>query len=512
MTTPYVSSNVIGTRLTSVNAIDSLLSDLHWENPTITYSYPTSNDPMFWSTLIGMGYGSPSSDGEPWSSAAKPLTSQDQANFDQALECWANVANLNFVKVAETPNEVGDIRVAYSQDPDEFTLAWSYLPGRSVRAGDIWANTAGLLNSQDWNPGTISFEALLHEIGHAVGLKHPFFDPDNETVATLPSGLDDTRHTVMSYTYATPAGDEGNEYSFHPTTPMILDIGAIQYLYGANMRYHSGDDVYAFDETTPYHETIWDGGGIDTLQFTGSMSNVIDLTPGAASFIGSPVYVQSNGVNLGSAIPNVWIASEVILENVIAGEGNDVLIGNTVSNLLDGGQGIDFVQVQSARAQSVLNKSASGFTLTALAQPTDNDQLINIERLNFNDVNVALDIDGQAGQVAKLLGAVFGATAVLNLELVGIGLAEANKGLSYEQLGQLAIHATGLTSHEDIVTMLWQNLFNTLPTRSEKSPYIHMLDNGELTTGALAIIAADSSFNTDHIGLSGLSQTGLLFL
>lgn len=512
MTTPYASSNVIDIRLTNINAIDSLLSDLRWENPTITYSFPTSNDPLFWSTQIGLGYGSPSSDEEPWSSAAKPLTSQDQANFDQALQRWANVANLNFVKVAESPNEVGDIRVAYSQDPDEFTLAWSYLPGRSVRAGDIWANTSGLLNFQDWNPGTISFEALLHEIGHVLGLKHPFFDPDNTTAATLPPELDDTMHTVMSYTYTTPAGDEGNEYSFHPTTPMILDIAAIQYLYGANMQYHSGNDVYAFNETTSFHETIWDAGGIDTIQFTGSMPNAIDLNPNAASFIGTPVYVQSNGVNVGSSIPNVWIAGGVTIENVIAGQGNDFLIGNTSSNSLDGGPGIDYVEVRSPRAQSVLNKTSSSYALTAIAQPADTDQLINIERLKFDDINLALDLNGQAGQVAKLIGAVFGAPAVLNPELIGIGLDEASKGLSYEQLGQLAIHATGLTSHEDIVTLLWQNLFSGTPSPSEKSPYVHSLDKGEMTTGALAVMAADSSFNNENIDLTGLMQTGLAFL
>ena len=512
MTTPYASSNVIDIRLTNINAIDSLLSDLRWENPTITYSYPTSNDPLFWSTQIGLGYGSPFGDGEPWSSAATPLTSQDQVNFDQALQRWANVANLNFVKVAETPNEVGDIRVAYSQDPDEFTLAWSYLPGRSVRAGDIWANTSGLLNFQDWNPGTISFEALLHEIGHALGLKHPFFDPDNETAATLPPELDDTMHTVMSYTYATPAGDEGNEYSFHPTTPMILDIAAIQYLYGTNTHYHSGNDVYAFNETTPYHETIWDAGGIDTIQFTGSMPNAIDLNPNAASFIGTSVYVQSNGVNLGSPIPNVWIASGVTIENIIAGQGNDFLIGNTASNSLDGGPGIDYVEIRSSRAESVLTKTYSGYTLTAIAQPADADQLMHIERLKFNDIKLALDVDGQAGQVAKLIGAVFDAPAVLNLGLIGIGLAEAGKGLSYEQLGQLAIQATGLTSHDDIVTLLWQNLFTDAPSLSEKSPYVQLLDSGGMSPGALAVMAADSSFNSEQIGLSGLMQTGLPFI
>lgn len=242
------------------------------------------------------------------------------------------------------------------------------------------------------------------------------------------------------------------------------------------------------------------------------MPNAIDLNPAAASFIGTPVYVQSNGVNVGSPIPNVWIAGGVTIENVIAGQGNDILIGNTASNSLDGGAGIDYVEVRSPRAQSMLNKTASGYTLTAIAQSADTDQLINIERLKFNDLNVALDLDGQAGQVAKLIGAVFGAPAVLNLELVGLGLAEANKGLGYEQLGQLAIQATGLTSHDEIVTLLWQNLFSEAPSFNEKSPYVQLLDKGEMTSGDLAVVAADSSFNTEHIGLSGLMQTGLPFL
>lgn len=512
MTTPFVSSNVIAIHPANINTIDSLLSDLRWESVTISYSFPTSNNPLFWSTQPGAGYGSQFGNGEPWSSAATVLTSKDQVNFEQALQRWANVANLNFVKITETPNEVGDIRAAYSEDPDEFTLAWSYLPGYSVRAGDIWANTLGLLNFQDWDPGTISFETMLHEIGHSLGLKHPFFDPDNDTAATLPSDLDNTLHTVMSYTYATPAGDEGNEFSFHPTTPMILDVAAIQYIYGANTQHHAGNDIYAFDEAGTYHETIWDAAGLDTIQYTGITPGIIDLNSASASFLGHPVYVQSNGVNVGSPIPNIWIAGGVTIENIVAGEGNDILIGNSSSNALDGGSGIDTVRIQSTRDQFSLNKTTDGYAITAIIQPINQDILTHIERLEFNDVNIALDLDGHAGQVAKLLGAVFGETTVANQAYVGIGLAEADKGLSYEQLGQFAINATGLINHDEIVSLLWRNLFGVAPSKAEKSPYIQLLDNGEISTGGLAVVAADSHFNSENINLLGFTQTGILFV
>ena len=513
MTIPFISSSVIFTDPANDNQIDSLLSGTRWASSTISYSFPSSNSPLFWSTLSGSGYGSQSGDGEPWNNAAKPLTSADQGYFETALQQWANVANLNFIKVMETPSDVGDIRAAYTEDPDESTLAWSYLPSNSPKSGDIWMNTQSLLNFQDWIPGTISFETLLHEIGHTLGFKHPFASFDDPTEVTLPPALDSIMHTIMSYTYSNLQGEEGNEFSFHPTTPMVLDIAAMQYLYGTNTNYHAGNDTYTYNDASTYNETIWDAAGSsDTIQYTGAISSRIDLNPTSASFIGEPVYVQSNGVNVGLPIPNVWIANNVIIENVIAGQGNDVLIGNDSSNTLDGNSGIDTVLVQAPRNNYTLNKTSSGYTITAKINPGDQDTLTHIERLEFSDTKLALDLDGYAGKVAKLLGAVFGAAAVTNQDYVGIGLTEADKGLSYEQLGEFAIHATELTSHDKIVTLLWQNLFGDAPSETQKSPYVKMLNTEEISIGGLAVLAADSGLNAENIHLTGLVQTGVAFV
>ncbi len=513
MATPLNSSSVIFTDPANDNQIDSLLGGTRWTNLTISYSFPASNSSLFWSTLSGSGYGSQFGDGEPWNSAAKPLTSADQGYFEQALQQWANVANINFIKVEETPSAVGDIRVAYTEDPDESTLAWSYLPSNSPKSGDIWMNTKSLLNFENWTPGTISFETLLHEIGHALGFKHPFADPDDPTAKTLPPVLDSIMHTIMSYTYSNLQGEEGNEFSFHPTTPMVLDIAAMQYLYGANNHYHAGNDIYTYTDTNTYHETIWDAAGSsDTIQYAGAISSRIDLNPTSASFIGDPIYVQSNGVNVGLPLPNVWIADNVIIENAIAGQGDDVLIGNDSSNILDGDSGIDTALVQAPRDNYTLSKTSGGYTVTANANPGNQDTLTHIERLEFSDIKLALDLDGSAGEVAKLLGAVFGASAAANLDYVGIGLTEADKGLSYEQLGEFAIHATEITSHDKIVTLLWQNLFGAEPSETQKSPYVKMLDTGEISPGGLAILAADSGVNAENIHLTGLVQTGVAFV
>ncbi|SNX59968.1 Matrixin [Nitrosomonas ureae] len=511
MPSPFTSSEI--THVDPANdTIDSLLSISRWASTTISYSFPISDNPLFWSSLSG-GYGFQFGDGEPWNSAFVPLTTADQINFVRALQQWANVANLNFVQVAETASEVGDIRAAYTEDPDESTLAWTYLPSPSTLAGDIWINTKGLLRFQDWNPGSISFETILHELGHALGLEHPFADPNDPSKVGLPRDLDNTRYTIMSYTYSNLEGNEGTEFSFHPTTPMVLDISAIQFLYGFNNFYHAVNDTYTFDDANTYHETIWDAGGSsDTLRYAGAIPSLIDLNPASASQIGQPVYMQSNGVNIGSPIHNIWIADNVMIENAIGGQGNDTFIGNNASNSLDGGEGIDTVVIGFPRHQFTFGKSSDHYFIAADTNPANQDILLNIERVEFDDTGLALDLGGHAGEIAKLLGAVFGASSVANQEYAGIGLTKADEGLSYEQLGEFAINATNLTHHGEIVTLLWQNLFGTIPTQSDKSPYINMLDNGEISVGSLAMLAAESEVNAQNIHLTELMQTGLAYI
>lgn len=512
MPSPFESSDIRYSGFADDASVNALLGGTYWKDDTISYSFPASNSGLLWSPYSN-GYGSPFGNGEPWSTAFKPLASTDRTNFEKALQQWANVTDIEFVQVAETPEAVGDIRPAYTFDSDELTLAWSYLPSNSPAASDIWINTQGQLNVEDWNPGSMSFETILHEIGHALGLKHPFSDSDDSYEYVLPDTLDKVSYTIMSYTYANIEGDEGTGFSFHPTTPMVLDITAAQYLYGANDDYHDGDDTYTYTDVETYHETIWDAdGSSDTILYTGAIPSLFDLNPASGSIIGQSVYVQTHGVDLGLPIPNVWIADDVTIENVIAGQGNDILIGNNGSNNLDGGLGIDTVIVESARNQFSLQQTSNGYILSEKKESDNEDKLINIERLEFNDYKLALDLDEHAGEVAKLLGAVFGAASVSNQTYVGIGLSELDQGLSYEQLGEFAINATGLSDHDDIVTLLWKNLFDTDPKESDISPYVTLLDSGEISIGNLAILAADSNYNSQNINLPELSHTGIAYV
>ena len=65
------------------------------------------------------------------------------------------------------------------------------------------------------------------------------------------------------------------------------------------------------------------------------------------------------------------------------------------------------------------------------SKATTADYLQYVQRLNFTDKSIAYDSTGNAGTVAKVLGAVFGKSSLANKSYVGIGLSLVDKGMSY---------------------------------------------------------------------------------
>jgi hypothetical protein len=132
-------------------------------------------------------------------------------------------------------------------------------------------------------------------------------------------------------------------------------------------------------------------------------------------------------------------------------------------------------------------------------------------RYPFQDRKIALDLEGNAGTTAKILGAVFGKESLNNKNYVGIGLHFLDTGWSYDNLAALALDAAGAKTNDQVVSLLWSNVIGTKPTAADKQPFIALLENG-MSAGALAHLAADSIFNTININLVGLAQTGIEYL
>lgn len=286
---------------------------------TVTYSFP--DDDSHWSTA---SYGPSSGDGEPWWPDYEGLNADGRDAFESALQAWADVANINFVEVADNASTVGDIRVAYSGlVGDEEAIAWAYYPWPGApSAGDVWLDPDYEPN-YDFGVGEEGVLTFLHEIGHALGLDHSFDGPFR-----LSTTKDSDQYTVMSYTSSPNS-------TIFPSDPSIYDIAAIQHLYGANTTTRTGDDVYSYSSSTEVRDAIWDAGGIDRIDASNqSMAAKINLKEGTFSSIG----VKDSG---GAAQQNVAIAYDVDIENATGGSGKDVITGSSLANVLIGNSGDD---------------------------------------------------------------------------------------------------------------------------------------------------------------------------
>lgn len=339
---------------------------------TIRYAFPTSADDY----MAVPSYPS-SNDLDTF----QPLTEFQETAVRTGLGLIASYTNLTFAEVPSGLAADATLRFAQYTPVNEGSEARFPSNEGANKGYQSDSRDAGdMFLGQNARPtaayfGTDHFNTIIHEMGHAFGLKHGH---DGSFHGTLAPQVNDNEFSVMTYasylgantvTGASEARDGSSPQSY-----MMYDIAALQAMYGANFSQVGTKATYTWNENTGQQlingaaplftgttatqkifSTVWTQGATvtyDLSKFT--QDQVDDLRPGQWLRFDDDKLADLNkdagpGTAQYMAQGNVYNALlyqgdlRSAIANLTTGTGDDTLIGNDRDNALTAGAGNDTI-------------------------------------------------------------------------------------------------------------------------------------------------------------------------
>ena len=403
--------------------------------------------------------------------------------------------------------------------------------------------------------GTSGYETLLHEIGHALGLGHPF-----EGRFPLPVAEDNSNNTVMSYTSAGSSKTSFQSYDLLALT-WIYGNDGLGGQYGYNSTYGpSLSSATSADTTAPivsafspandstgvatssnvvvtFSEAIKLGAGTivlknaagTTIETYGAASAVTisiadsTLTINPTSLLaegagyrvefapGSVMDLAGNNFIGTTAYSFTTLASGVTGKSRVGTAGNDTLTGTSGNDVFDGGSGGDTAIFTGKLADYAVSRTGNTYIVRANIGTDGTDIVTRVESLKFADKTVSLTVQGLAAAASpegvqhleELYVAFF--NRIPDADGISYWINQMSAGLTINQISESFYNAgvkysslTGFSagmSNADFVNVIYRNtLGRSEGADADASAYwTAKLASGEATHGTLVATILSSA-------------------
>lgn len=237
---------------------------------------------------------------------------------------------------------------------------------------------------------------------------------------------------------------------------------------GASLSLHGSDpaqtdDVFVYTDAfgslgDAGRSTLHSTSGHGIINAAATTENaVIDLHAGATSVIaGRGLYLTMDS-NVNTAVAgdgNVKLIANDHGNVLIGGHGNDIFIGGAGNdtfysgtgqhNWMQGGGGVDTVVENSSLGAWTITHEASGIWNLSNNATGQTDRMIDIDRVQFADQTILLDLDGTTGDAFRLYGAAFDRAP--DTHGLDYWVANLNAGVSIHDIAQQFIASPEFTN------------------------------------------------------------------
>jgi hypothetical protein len=201
--------------------------------------------------------------------------------------------------------------------------------------------------------------------------------------------------------------------------------------------------------------------------------------------------------------------------NLAGTAGKDTLTATAGNNAIDGQGGIDTVVYAGTRSNYTVAKEVWGYGVTDKVGNGGHDAVINVERLQFGDAGVALDINGSAGQAYRLYQAALDRPA----ESAGLGfwIYQLDHGLTLDDMVQDIINTQpefiqkygANPTDTQFVNLLYANVLHRSPDAAGYDFWVKALTNHDTTHVGIVKFFSESPENQAQV--IGSIQDGITY-
>ncbi|MFZ6871513.1 DUF4214 domain-containing protein [Undibacterium sp. Di27W] len=251
-------------------------------------------------------------------------------------------------------------------------------------------------------------------------------------------------------------------------------------------------------------------GNIVTINPTNDLNNAstykLSIPSGAIKDLAGNNFIGTSSYSFTTAPKAVpgGIIGTVANDTLNGTAGNDSFNGLAGNDTINGGAGLDTAVYAGKRADFAVTASGVNFIVQDKTGAEGTDTLNQVERLQFADMSVALDITSTPGIAYRIYQAAFNRTP----DLAGLGywIGQMDKGQTLRDVANSFVVSDEFhrlygnnPSNEQVITAYYQNVLHRAPDQPGMDYWLGQLASGKDTIATALAGFSESTENQAQV-------------